>query len=348
MVDTVASLLQAELETRGWAQADLARVLSWPAQAMSEVMQAKRKIDAALALDLEALTGRSAEAWLRVQLDQELTDARRMFSGSERLALIEARAELESAVPVRELIRRGAVSSGHPLDQAEQVRRLIGDDPTFGASAKRSKNALPFTRAQTAWIALARRQAQAVDVATFNRDTFVSMVVELPRMVTQPEHFHALPQRFSRVGVALVHVKPLPGGRIDGVSLRIEDHPMIALSGRGKRLDKVLFALLHECAHIIQGHWTQAPRVHEAGDEQVVGDHAAEASVSALAESWCFPNGLAVNRPLTKQVVGELARVNGVSPALVVGHLQHHRVIDWSTSLGRGLPTVEEALATWP
>lgn len=348
MADTVASLLQAELEKRAWAQADLARVLNWPVQTVSEVMQAKRRIDAAMALDLQVLTGRSAEEWLAVQIGQDLEEARRKFAGSERLTMIGARAELEEAVPVRELIRRGVVSATNPVDQAEEVRRLIGEDRTFGASAKRSKNALPFTRAQTAWIALARSQARSVKVATFNRDAFESMVADLPRVVTEPDDFETLPQRFAGVGVALVHVKPFPGGRIDGVSLQIEDHPMIALSGRGKRLDKVLFALLHECAHVAQGHWMKAPRVHEAGDEKVVGDHAVEESVSALAESWCFPNGLAVNRSLTKQAVADLARANGVAPALVVGHLQHHRALEWSTALGRGLPTVEEALVTWP
>ena len=34
----------------------------------------------------------------------------------------------------------------------------------------------------------------------------------------------------------------------------VDGYPVIGLSGRGKRLDKVLFTLLHEIAHILKGH----------------------------------------------------------------------------------------------
>lgn len=345
----IADLLQDELDQRGWAQADLARVLSWPVQTISELMQGKRKIDAVMAVDLQALTGRDAEVWLTAQIARDLEEARRKAEQSERLDRIAARAELEAAVPVRELIRRGVISSTEPEAQAEEARRLIGDDPTFGASAKRSKNAVPFTRAQTAWIALARKDAREVTLKAYDEQRLAALAAALPRLVTAPEAFQELPDMFADVGVALVHVKPLPGGRIDGVSLGLDDHPMIALSGRGKRLDKVLFALLHECAHVAMGHWRQAPRVHESGDEQVVGDPKAEEAVSGLAASWVFPGGLQVHgRPITKQVVANIAKEYGVAPSVVVGQLQHEGVIEWSSALSRGLPTVEEALVTWP
>lgn len=63
----VSDSLQAELEIRDWAQADLARVLNWPAQTVSELRQGKRRIDAQMAVDLEVLTGKDAEEWLMIQ-----------------------------------------------------------------------------------------------------------------------------------------------------------------------------------------------------------------------------------------------------------------------------------------
>lgn len=315
---------------------------------ISELMQGRRKVDAQMAVDLQALTDRAAEEWLTTQISQDLEEARRKSADSERLRQIAARAELEAAVPVRELIRRGALSATDPHAQAEEAKKLLGDDPTFGASAKRSKDAVPFTRAQTAWIALARQDARAIKVKDYDQPEFVKLAADIPRMVTTPDAFEELPALFASTGVALVHVKPFPGGRIDGVSLGLNDHPMIALSGRGKRLDKVLFALLHECAHVAEGHWQQAPRVHESGDEQVVGDQKVEKAVSDLAASWVFPHGLHTHgRLLTKQVIADLAHEHGVAPSVVVGHLQHERVIEWSSALSRGLPNVEEALVRW-
>lgn len=345
---TIADLLQSELDQRAWAQADLAGVLKWPVQAVSELMKGKRRIDASMAVDLEALTTRSAEEWLSVQAAQDLDEVRRQSSVSRRLSAITIRAQNESLVPVRELVRRHAITAKDPHGQAEQIRELIGDDLTLGASAKRTANAAPLTRAQRAWIALARRDAHEIKVASFDDGAFAELAADLPHLARTPETFREFPAMFANTGVSLVHVKAFPGGRIDGVSLGLDGHPVIALSGRGKRLDKVLFALLHECAHVARGHWLKAPRVHEGTDEQMVGDHAAERDVNELAASWVFPHGLhAPAGVLTNQIITELAAEHGVARAVVVGHLQHKSVIEWSSTLGRGLPTVEEELQTW-
>lgn len=344
----IASDLRVELDRRAWAQADLARVLGWPVQTVSEIMQGKRRIDPAMAVDLEELTSRSAEQWLAIQAEQDLAEARRKAQESQRLGMITARAQAEDLVPVRELVRRGVLPLADPAEQVEAVRGLLGEDPTFGASAKRSGAAAPFTRTQTAWIALARRQASSLTVSRYDEQKFTAFVRGLPQAVTTPERLVELPAMFAATGVALVHVKPLPGGRIDGVSLNLDGHPMIAVSGRGKRLDKVLFALLHECAHVVSGHWKQTPRVHEGTDERVVGDLQVEGQMNDLATSWVFPEGITVSGSLTKQAIAELAAAHAVAPAVVVGHLQHLKILDWSSVLGRALPNAEEALMAWP
>lgn len=344
----VWQLLQAELEARAWVQVDLARVLGWPVQTISELRQGKRGIDARMAVDLEALTDKKAEEWLMAQASDDLAQARRISSAATRSQQIEARALVESQVPVRELMRRGVITSKDPHIQAEQVADLLGPDPTFGASAKRTKNATPFTRAQTAWIALARKAADAKKIKPYNEAAFDGLAAALPRLATTPESFKQLPAFFAEVGVALVHVEPFPGGRIDGVSLGQNGQPVIALSGRGKRLDKVLFALLHECAHVTSGHWKEAPRVHEGNSEWVVGDDDAERTVSRIAASWLFPDGLDIPPGvITRKTISDLAEKHKVSPSVVVGHLQHKGIIQWSSTLGRGLPNVEEALSAW-
>lgn len=344
----IPELLQVELEVRGWVQADLARVLNWPVQTISELRQGKRRIDASMAVDLEVLTDKKAEEWLMAQANDDLAQARRKISETTRSQQIEARARVESQVPVRELMRRGIITSKDPKVQAQEVADLLGPDPTFGASAKRSKNAMPFTRAQTAWIALAKRAGAAQDIGPYDETAFADLAASLPRLTTTPDSFKDLPELFAQVGVALVHVKPFPGGRIDGVSMGIKGQPLIAVSGRGKRLDKVLFALLHECAHVVNRHWMEVPRVHEGDVEQVVGDDKIEDAVSSIASSWIFPGGVEVPAgPVNKKAISDLAEEHNVAPAVVVGHLQHEEVIEWSSTLSRGLPNVEEALSAW-
>jgi HTH-type transcriptional regulator/antitoxin HigA len=308
-------------------------------------MQDKRRLDASMALDLAELTNRSAVEWLAVQATEDLAKARQRPNTAARLGEIAARADLEKQVPVRELIKRGAISATDTAVQARQVAELLGDDPTFGVSAKRST--AEFTRTQAAWIALARQYAWNKAVADFDKGSFERLVVSLPRKVLTPEDFADLPHTFAAAGVALVYVKPFPGGRIDGVSMALGANPLIALSGRGKRFDKVFFALLHECAHVLNDHWVSSPRLHEGGVEYVAGEQDIEQVMNDQAASWIFPDGLSMVGPLNQAATKDSAAVHGVSQALVVGHLQHRGVIEWSSVLGRRLPNVDEVLAKW-
>jgi HTH-type transcriptional regulator/antitoxin HigA len=346
-VDTVASLLRVELARLGWVQADLARVLGWQVQTLSELMQDKRRLDAGMALDLAQLTARTAGEWLAAQAAADIAKVENRPETPDRLSQIAARSDLEKQVPVRELIKRGAISAADPATQAREIAALLGADPTLGVYAKRSTFA--FTRTQTAWVALARKQAERIDVARYDNERFAKLVESLPTRIQEPVDFLCLPDEFATAGVGLVYVKPFPGGRIDGVSMGLGANPVIALSGRGKRLDKVLFTLLHECAHVVNDHWVQSPRLHEAGEEWVEGEDDIEQAMNDLATSWIFPAGIpSLTGSVNKQTISNFAEAFGVSPAMIVGHLQHRSAIDWSSVLGRGLPSVDEVLAKWP
>lgn len=350
MHSSVAAEIQDELDRRHWAQADLARVLGWSVQALSEVMQGKRRIDAVMALDLAAIVGMAPEALLAAQAAHELELARQSRDADSRLESIIRRAELEDVVPVRELIRRNAIAVKDPHRQLSDVKALLEvddlhDDPPYVVSAKRVQAGVPLTRAQTAWVALARQRARGIEAQPYDEDAFLRLARALPCAVRAPSDFGPLPKRMAAVGVRLVHIPAFPGGRMDGVSLQLDSAPMIALSGRGKRIDRVLFALLHECAHVLSGHWRYGMvQVHEGG---VVGDQQVEDAVSQMAQTWILPTGLEATGALNSAGVAELAERNGVSKAVIIGQLQHLGLIPWSSVLSRGLPTVEEALVTW-
>jgi HTH-type transcriptional regulator/antitoxin HigA len=347
---TVAALIQAELDRRAWIQADLARVLGWPVQTLSEVMQGKRRIDAGMALDVAAVSEVEPHEWLAAQAAQDLRQARQAPDVTTRRDEITRRAELEDVVPVRELIKRGVITATDPGHQLEEVKALlevaaIRDDPPYFVSAKRVRDGVPLSRAQKAWIALARRRARAIEAPPYDEAAFRLLAQDLPREVREPRDLEGLPDRFAGTGVRLVHIPAFPGGRIDGVSMELESSPMIALSGRGKRIDRVLFALLHESAHVVSGHWsTGVLRVHEGG---AVGDPEIEAAVNSLAQSWILPDGLGPGGPFNAAGIEAISRRSGVSRAVIIGQLQHMGAIPWASVVARGLPNVEEALMSW-
>ncbi|MDQ0728812.1 hypothetical protein [Microbacterium sp. W4I20] len=85
--------------------------------------------------------------------------------------------------------------------------------------------------------------------------------------------------------------RTIPSSKLDGCAFFDGETPVVGLSGRGKRIDKVFFTLLHEVAHILLGHVGTAPIVDEVNP-----DHAPDADIdeaaNELAARWLFGDGL--------------------------------------------------------
>lgn len=69
-------ILAEELESRGITRAAFARLTGRPAQAISEIVHARKRITADTALDFEAALGVSARFWLNLQTTYDLALAK--------------------------------------------------------------------------------------------------------------------------------------------------------------------------------------------------------------------------------------------------------------------------------
>jgi HTH-type transcriptional regulator/antitoxin HigA len=70
--------LRETLEAMGMSQAELARRMGRPPQAISEIVNAKKSITAQTALQLEDVLGVPAYIWIGLELDYQLTLAQEM------------------------------------------------------------------------------------------------------------------------------------------------------------------------------------------------------------------------------------------------------------------------------
>ena len=128
----------------------------------------------------------------------------------------------------------------------------------------------------------------------------------------------------------------------------VDGYPVIGLSGRGKRLDKVLFTLLHEIAHILLAHVDSDHYIVEEIDDPQSAHSPQEKEADAAAGDLLFPDGPArvpprISGPWVDQVAAEF----GVSRIVVIGHLQHLGRLDWRTTLAKNAPSVGDALESW-
>lgn len=348
---SVAELLDEQLALLRWIQADLANVLGRSVQSVSELMNGRRSLDAQDALDLSAAVGQSADFWLQAQSAHQLWLAESEERTRDRLAEIAERRSLEMVLPVRDLIRRGLLPRSGSAEQRVAACDLLEVDdldrrPPFPVSARRANDDEPASRQQLAWIACARKAARSHTVSRYDAQELADLAESLSRSVRTPGDFLELPDRYARAGVRLVHVDPFSGGRIDGISTTVDGTPVIALSGRGGRLDKVLFTLAHETAHVFLGHSERGHLfISEAGEPV---DDRQEMDADALANAWLMPDVEALaTGAMTGQRVAAIAELTGVSEAIVIGRLQKIGLIPWNSLLNKRIPSVKEAFRMW-
>jgi HTH-type transcriptional regulator/antitoxin HigA len=348
----VGHILGRELEVRGWTQTDFAAVLGRPTQFVSEIVTGKKEITRESAAQIGAALGQSPEFWLTLQDMYLLNEQAKDHGAQKALDDVRRRARLNELAPINTLRKRG-VLTGRTLDELEaEVMDLfeiasINDEPAVRLAARRSNGDESVSPVQKAWVACVRRAARArTDLQPFSKKKLMQLAAELPSLLKSPDQFRNLPVLFAAVGVALVYVEALPGAKIDGCSFVLDKTPVIGISGRGKRLDKILFTLLHEIAHVVLGHVANETIVESLDDHD--DRDLDEVEANRHAGRWLLPTPL----PPAPQRIGigwveHVAAERGLAPIVIVGQLQNEGTLEWRSTLAKNAPTVTATLETW-
>lgn len=345
--------LAEELEERGWSQADFAAILGRPVQFVSEIVSAKKEITRESAAQIGAALGTSADVWLNLQNAYLLWKQDQNDSTRRQLSEVRRRARMNELAPIALLKKRG-ILRGETLDELERdLMDLLGthsidQEPNFKIAARRVNDAVPLTSTQRAWVAASLRRARQMKTEKYNSSALRELAESLARRLVSKSDFEDLPELLASVGVRLVYVESFPGSRMTGASFLLDDdpsRPVIALSGRGRRLDIVLFTLLHEIAHLVRGDVQPGGVVIDEEDGFTLGD---EKKANQLAAGWAVPGGLdSPPTPIRQQWILEQADRLSVNPIVVIGQLQKQKMLDWRTQLVKGAPSVIDELAGW-
>lgn len=265
----------------------------------------------------------------------------------------EVRARMREICPVvNKLVLREILPAG-PIELREQALcnlfgiESIWEMPEFAAAARRHNAKQPVTALQTTWLACARHAARTRSADRLDERGLEVLASRLSRILAVPDRFVQLPKLFAPVGVRLIWVEPFTGNKISGVAFPLDRDPrmpVIALSGRGQRLDKVLFTLLHEIAHVRLGHLDGGTGVIDEDDlERDEGEVAAD----DMAASWMLPRPFMPPAHITKAWIEDEARRQEVHPIILIGRLQRDGDLDWKSPLGRNAPAVRTHLEAW-
>ncbi len=321
--------LREELEAREWSQQELADILNRPPRLISELLSGKRAITPETARGLGDAFGTSAEYWMNLESQYQLSKVKIANDHVVR------KANLYGKFPVREMLRRGWVRTSENLDVLEQrfceffEIRNVAEEPAFRYAAKKTDVLVDTTPLQLAWLFRVKRMAQQQMPSTFSREKLQEAVEKLKPLTSAPEEARHVPQILSEAGVRLVFVEPLAGSKIDGACFWLKGNsPAIGMSLRFDRIDNFWFVLRHEIEHILRGDGKEKPIIDSdaglASDdipecESIANTAAADFCVSqAQLEDFC----LRVGPFFSEQRVLLFAQRIGVHPGLVVGQLQ--------------------------
>lgn len=327
--------IKEELEARGWSQLDLAEIIGTSPVNVNRILQGNQAITPETAKKLAEAFGTSAQLWLNLESEYQLS---LVDTGDNDVG---RRAKLYDLFPVREMLKRHWVEPSENIDVLE--KRFcdffgigsLNETPTL-AHAPRKSTRGELTPAQRAWMFRAYQLAQGVSASPFSERTLKTGLERIKLLLTNAEDVRHVPRVLAESGVRLVVVEALPNSRIDGVCFWLDKHsPVIALSIRYDRIDGFWYTLMHECGHVLNRDGLNEPVFL---DTDLVGDEAQpfaekpeeerradEFSCDFLVKKAEMDRFIVRIHPLySKQKIKLFANRIKVHPGIVVGQL-HHR-----------------------
>ena len=332
------------LENRRMSQADLARRMGRPVQAINEIVKGEKAIMPETAIQLEQVLGVPAHIWTGLEAEFQLVRARlrEEQQNSREVKLLEE-------IPYPQLVKLGVVQAVRGgMEQIRQLKSFFGvaslenlaQVNSFSSAFRvsRKKQASPYALA--AWLRCGEIQASGLATKPFARDGLKAELTKIRRLTNEkPEAFApALKQTLADCGVALVILPHLPKTYAHGATFwPSQDKAVIVMSIRGSWADIFWFSLFHELGHVLL-HNSRMTFIEDEG-EAVPETAKQEEEADRFAANVLIPNEkhtqIASQRPASPEEIVAFARIAGIHPGIVVGRLQHDGLIPLATPLNR-------------
>ncbi len=328
-------LLTETLETLGLSQAQLARRMDRPLQAINEIARGSKEITPETAIQLERVLGVPSHIWLGLETEYQHAKAR--LEDRKRL---EEEAKLTKNFPCRTLERLGWIPrTRNSLTRAEHLLaffgvgslRVVQDAEAAAYRLSRTREARP--EALAAWMRKGAVQAQGIATKPFSEERLRGSLPALRRLTKEPPSVFepALKQSLASCGVAVVLLPHLPRTHAHGaVRWLSPEKALLQLSLRGKWADIFWFSLFHEIGHLLLHGRREVFVEWESRDGDGQEREADEFAGNLLIPRVAFKKLCEAHSPIAGSVVTAFAQSQGIAPGIVVGRLQHERVIRYS------------------
>ena len=338
--------LREVLTERGMTQAELAARMGRPKKTISEIASGKARLTDDTALELEAVLGIPSLLWSNLQHAYDRFQARQ--ARQERLR---QEAALLKDIPLKEMVRLGWVAKYG--DKAAQLRAVFEFFAVSSLSAWESKYAKPVATfrasskvkmgARAAWYRKAELELDALtpECPEYDPSAFEEALSEIRSFTMDVTHvgFRKAANLCRNAGVLLTVVRELPGAGVSGATIWRNKTPGVVLTLRFKSDDQLWFSFFHEAGHVLLH---RGQLFLEVGAKNASEREADDFAAQQLIPPTAFVRLKRLGR-YSKANVDAFAREQGICPGIVVGRLQHEKLLPPShlNGLKRKLQWVE-------
>ena len=323
------------LAVHNMSQAEFARRTGLSTKHINQVANGAAGLSAEVALAFESVTEIPARYWSQLEANHRAYEAR--IAENEILA---KHVDLLKRFPVPELIGRQRMrKADDAVGQLRELLRFFGvatvDALTSGwtADAKlRASRAFPPNEAAlSAWLRMAELDAQEITVEPFDAKRCEEALQDFKSYTCMQgtSWIRPLKDRCASVGIALTIVKELPRCRVNGATRWLNpSKAMVALSLRHRRHDILWFTFFHELGHLLRhsrrqtfvdAEGTQVAQDLERDADRFAGQTLISPEYQGQLEEVRSPDDAKV-----------LADQLGVDVSIIVGRLQHEKLIPFS------------------
>ena len=154
----------------------------------------------------------------------------------------------------------------------------------------------------------------------------------------EPEHFQSKTvQICSEVGVAVVFIRPIKGAPVYGATRWLNPEKALSqLSLRGKYEDLLWFTFSHAAGHILL-HGKKEAFIEDNHDQTEKEDEADQFAANFLIQRNAWQKFLLSENFQSTTAVKAFAAQLEISPAIVVGRLQHGGALPYSHLRARAI-----------
>ena len=332
--------LKEILEERDMSQKELSLRTGFSGKHISTVLNGEKNISVSFAKKLEYALNIDAEFWMNLQnqYDKELIDFDELHSISEEeVSIFKSLKDIFAYI-----VEKGFISD---IKQKEQsilelrkffnVSNLDSIPSIVSAGAFRAQTSVNYDPyVLFAWLKICESLSEKIETEYVPQEEQLEKLLSLcPKikelsLLPQEKFITELQNYFSSCGIAFVIIPAFEGAPVQGfIKTNQDGKTTIGMTFRQKRADIFWFTLFHEIGHFINGDSKQKFIDFESVENtrETKADNFAQ---KMLLDSSAYSQFVNENNVSLKRIIS-FAESQNVAPSIVIGRLQHDKVIGW-------------------